>query len=56
MERIAKKSFRFQDAAARDIEQQVSMTPQERILIARLLQKRVYSDRAQDVRACRRND
>ena len=56
MERIVKKSHGYAEAAAWDIEQHVGLTPQERIRIARLLKRKVYSDSPDDVRACHRKE
>jgi hypothetical protein len=50
VERIVNKARDYKAAAAWDIQQQVSMSPQERIRVARLLQRRVFG-RVRDVRA-----
>ncbi|MDP3980955.1 MAG: hypothetical protein Q8Q33_06070 [Chlamydiota bacterium] len=52
MDRIVNKSTSFQLAHQWDIEQNVSMTPLERLRIARLLRDRVYTTTAKDVREC----
>jgi len=52
MERIVHKSRGFADADKWDVEQQISMTPQERMLAARELKFRIYPEDAPDVRQC----
>jgi hypothetical protein len=55
MERVAHKSRSFEKAARWDVEQQVSMTPNQRLLAAKVLKERVYGKNVKDVRECRRN-
>jgi len=50
VERIVNKAKNYEAAAAWDAQQQICMSPQERIRAARLLQRRVFGRRA-DVRA-----
>lgn len=52
MDRIVHKSRSFREADAWDREQQRQMTPQERILAVRELQRRVYGPDAKGVREC----
>ncbi len=52
MERVVHKSSNHEEAARWDVEQQVSMTPQERLAAARALKDRAYPPDAKDVRAC----
>jgi hypothetical protein len=54
MERVVHIAAGFADAARHDIRQQVRMTPQERILAARELQRRVYGANPIDIRAWHR--
>ena len=49
-ERVAHKSFDYQDAELWDIEQQIRMTPEERQAVARQLRIRVYGTHPPDVR------
>ena len=53
MERVAHKASSHEDAQRWDIEQQTSMTPEERLRAARILKDRTYSADAKDVRECR---
>lgn len=55
MERIVHKSRGFADADKWDVQQQISMTPQERMLAARELKFRIYPKDAPDVRQCHQN-
>ena len=55
MERIVHKSHDHRDAARWDVEQQVSMTPAERMRAARILKERALPSDAKDVRACHRS-
>lgn len=55
MERIAHKFKNFQEAEAWDIEYYVNLSPDERIQIARELQRRFYGSNPIDVRAYHRN-
>ena len=54
MERIVHKSRSFEEADRHDIQQQVQMTPQERMRAARALKERAYPADAEDVRECHR--
>jgi hypothetical protein len=56
MEREAHKSRSFDDANHWDREQQLAMTPDERLEIARVLRERVYGADALDVRAAERQE
>ena len=56
MERIVHKTHSHQDARRWDIEQHVSMTPEERLRAARAIKERVYPPDAKDVRACHRSE
>ncbi len=51
MERIVRKSRSFADADAWDIQQQVSMTPQERMRAARALKDRLFPGKTPEVPA-----
>lgn len=55
MERIVHKSRDFADADQWDAQQQLSMTPQERMRAARELKFRIYPKDAPDVRQCHPN-
>jgi hypothetical protein len=52
MERIAHKAKGHTQASEWDIQQQLAMTPQERIRAARELQRRAFGTQTKDVRAC----
>jgi len=52
MERIAKKSHGFGEAEAWDIQQQLAMTPAERLRAARAIKDRLYPGKRPDVRQC----
>jgi hypothetical protein len=54
MERVVHKARSFKDADEWDRRQQMAMTPQQRILIARQLQRRVYGQ-VKDVREWHRS-
>ena len=54
MERIVHKTNSFKAAAEWDIKQQTSLTPHERIHMARIMRNRIYPMPAKDVRECRR--
>ena len=54
MERVVHKALSHAAAAQWDVEQQVAMTPEERLRAARILKDRVYPHDAKDVRACHR--
>jgi hypothetical protein len=55
MERIAHKSGSFKEGADWDIEQHVSMTPNQRLRAAKILRERVYGKNVKDVREWHRN-
>ena len=52
MERVAHKAKGFKEADEWDIQQQVAMTPDQRIRAAKELRDRVYPHNAKDIRAC----
>ncbi len=52
MERIVHKSMSFEEAREWDIEQAISMSPEERLAAAKVLRDRFYPSDAPDVRAC----
>lgn len=54
MKRIAHKFKNFEEAEAWEIEQALNMTPDERIRIARELQKRVFGKNVPDIREATR--
>ncbi len=54
MDRVVHKAQSFGEAESWDIQQQVSMTPNERIQAAKVLKARVYGERTRDVRECHR--
>jgi len=55
MERIVNIAASYEEARDWDIRQQLAMTPQERILAVRAMQKRVYSPHPKDVREWHKN-
>jgi len=55
VERVVNKARSFEQAAEWDIRQQVSMSPRQRMRIARELKERAYPNNAKDVRACHRS-
>ena len=55
MERVIHKASSHVEAQRWDIEQQLSMTPEERLRAARTIKDRAYPDQAKDVRACHRS-
>jgi hypothetical protein len=55
MERIAHKAKSHEEASRWDIEQQVRMTPQERLEAARILKDRTFPPDAKDVREWHRS-
>jgi hypothetical protein len=55
MERVVHKASGHEEARRWDIEQQVSMTPAERMRAAHELKKRAFPAQAEDVRACHRS-
>ena len=52
MERVVHKSRSFEEAARWDVQQQIAMSPQERIRAARELQRRAYGSQVKDIREC----
>ena len=56
MERIEHKSRQHGEAQRRDVEQQISMDPAERLRAARMLKDRAFPRDAKDVRACHRSE
>ena len=54
MERVVHKASSHEEARRYDIEQHVSMSPEERMRAARELKDRAYPPDAKDVRACHR--
>jgi hypothetical protein len=56
MERVVHKAASHDDARRWDIEQQVSMTPEQRLRAARQLKDRAYPRDAKDVRAWHRSE
>jgi hypothetical protein len=54
VERIVKKSRSFREADRWNAQQNLQLTPQERIRIARALRRRAYPGRVKDVRECHR--
>ncbi|HTS16793.1 MAG TPA: hypothetical protein VMP11_04400 [Verrucomicrobiae bacterium] len=55
MERVVHKAKGFKEAEEWDIQQQIAMTPEERLRAAKELRDRVYPANAKDVRACHPN-
>jgi hypothetical protein len=54
MKRIVHKSTDHKSAKEWDIQQHISMSPQERMRVARELKFRVYPPDSKDVRECHR--
>jgi hypothetical protein len=52
MERIVRISKSFEEADDWEIEQQIRMSPNERIIIAKTLRDRFYGTNTKDVREC----
>lgn len=52
MEKVGKRSRSFEEAEEWDIEQQVSMTPQERMKAAKAIKDRLFPPPQPDVREC----
>lgn len=52
MERVLHKARSFKEADEWDIQQQISMTPKQRLRAAKTLRDRVYPTDAKDIRAC----
>jgi hypothetical protein len=50
MEAVAHKSKSFKEAAEWDIQQQLAMTPAQRMLVGKLLRQRAYPADSKDVR------
>ncbi len=50
MKRVVHKALSFEDAEEWNVQQQVEMTPQERMAAARELNERVYGTETKDVR------
>jgi exonuclease III len=50
MERIVHKSKSFKDAESWDIQQQISMTPEERQKAAKFLKEKYYGKKVPDIR------
>jgi len=55
MERAALKAKSHAEAETQTRQQYRSMTPNERLLAARELRKRVFCTRSPDIRECRKN-
>jgi hypothetical protein len=53
MERVVNKAESFVEADAWDRKQQHGMSPQERVRVSRVLQKRVFGS-TKDIRACQK--
>jgi len=56
MERVVHRASNHAEARAWDIEQHVSMTPEERLRAARVLKDRAYPRDSKDVRECHRSE
>ena len=54
MERVVHKATSFEEADRWDVEQQISMSAEERQRAARVLKDRAFPSDAKDVRACHR--
>ncbi len=52
MERVVHRASNHAEARAWDIEQHVSMTPEERLRAGRVLKDRAYPRDSRDVREC----
>ena len=52
MERVVHKASNHDEAHAWDVEQNVGMTPEERLRAARVLKDRAYPQDSKDVREC----
>jgi len=50
MKRVVHKSNSFKDAEEWDIQQQINMTPQQRLHVAKILRERVYGKNSIDIR------
>lgn len=55
MERVVHKTKSFKEADEWDIQQQIAMTPEQRLRAAKELRDRVYPANSKDVRACHAN-
>jgi hypothetical protein len=51
-----RKTYSWEAAATWDVEQHVTLTPEERLRIARTIKDRVYPRDAKDVRAWHRSE
>lgn len=56
MDRVVNKARDHDEAHAWDIQQNASMTPEQRLRAARALKDRVFPSDAKDVRACHRSE
>ncbi|MFN0182125.1 MAG: hypothetical protein ACKVZ0_25250 [Gemmatimonadales bacterium] len=56
MKPIVHRATNHADARAWDIEQHVSMSPEERQAVARTLKRRAFPTGAKDVRECHRDE
>jgi len=56
VKKVVKISKSFKEAEEWDIEQQITMTPQERQRVAKELKRRVYGKNTKDVRECYKDD
>lgn len=56
MERVVHKAASHEEADRWDVEQQLSMSPEQRLRAARALKERCFPSDAQDVRACHRSE
>lgn len=56
MERVVHVSLGHEEARRWDVEQQVAMTPEERLSAATELKRRAFPQDAKDVRACHRSE
>lgn len=56
MKKIVHKSNSFKDAEEWDIQQQINMTPQQRLLAAKILRERVYGKNPIDIRKFHERD
>ena len=56
MERVVHKASSHEEADRWDVEQQLAMSPEERLRAARVLKDRVFTTDAKDVRAWHRSE
>ncbi len=54
MKRVVKKFKNFKEAEQAEIEEQISMTPQQRQQIAKMLKEKIYGKNPPDVRESHR--